>query len=358
MPPACLTLLVSELLWPDPDDREALDLLVCPALAALLARGRFSKRRPQALETVLLEAFGHAAEASRGALRLLGESAVPADAATARWIAADPVHLRLEQRHLILAGGDTLDIAPDEAAALIDALNRYFTDLGVFHAASAERWYLRLAGKNPLQDIDAPPLSAVAGRGVGRVLEEITENREILKILNEIQTFLHAHPVNRRRADKGLASINSLWLWGAGIWPTAPVTPPFDSVWSKEPLTRGLACAARIPASPVPDDAGALLAAAPGARALAVLDELTTTVHYANGTDYRQALAALETHWFAPAWRALTSGAIKRLRLVATTAYGTLRWDAGRADSWRFWRSPRTLMETVQTLAASTGDTA
>ena len=38
--PLRITLLVPELLWPEPEDREAWDGLVCPALATLLARGR------------------------------------------------------------------------------------------------------------------------------------------------------------------------------------------------------------------------------------------------------------------------------------------------------------------------------
>ncbi|MDR2111853.1 MAG: hypothetical protein LBQ62_01930, partial [Candidatus Accumulibacter sp.] len=210
MPLIRLTLLVPELFWPDPEDRETLDDLACPALAALFARGRFSRRPPRAPETVLAELSGQAADVSLGALRRHGEAGIPADAEAARWIAADPVHLRFHQDRLILADASTLTISPEEAAALVDALNGYFAALGVFHAASAERWYLRLAAgqeegaEGALARLDAPPLSAVAGRGVERQLTALAEDRAMLKLLNEIQTFLHAHPVNRRREDNGL----------------------------------------------------------------------------------------------------------------------------------------------------------
>ncbi|GHU18826.1 hypothetical protein FACS189475_04940 [Betaproteobacteria bacterium] len=366
MPLDCLTLLVPELLWPEPEDHEALDRLECPGLTRLLARGRFSRAERQSVEAALMGLFGyvaagvtHTAHTACGAFRLRGEpvSEVPAEAATARWIIADPVHLRFNRDRLLLAGGAALNIAPEEAAALVDGLNHYFADLGVFHTACAERWYLRLAdgvdeyARHALERLDAPPLSAVAGRSVEHVLEEIIEEREIRKLLNEIQTFLHAHPVNRRREESNLATINSLWLWGGGTPPPTSPSTDFDSAWSNDPLTRGLALAANLPARALPESADALFAnPPPGTRPLVVLGDLAEPVCYENSADYRQSLAALETRWFAPVWRALATGAIGRLRLVAPTTYGTLSWEASRSAPWCFWRRPQTLAETVAAL--------
>jgi hypothetical protein len=179
------------------------------------------------------------------------------------------------------------------------------------------------------------------------------ESSEIRKLLNEIQVFLHAHPVNRRREENNRALINSLWLWGGGTLPTVPAATNFDGSWSKDPLARGLARAADIPAHHLPESADALLAdARSGTRPLVVLDDLTGPVCYENCADYRQTLATLETCWFAPAWRALAAGAIKRLRLAAPTAYGTLSWDGDRFVPWRFWRRPQTLSETAKALVS------
>ncbi|MDR1935772.1 MAG: hypothetical protein LBS49_09405 [Candidatus Accumulibacter sp.] len=363
MPLACLTLLVPELLWPEPEDREALDPLACPALAALLARGRFSRRPPRALESVLVELSGQAAGVSCGALRRRGEAGVAGDDATARWIAADPVNLRFHQQRLLLSDAATLAIAPEEAAALVDALNGYFAGLGVFHAASAERWYLRLAADKEnegneavgaLERLDAPPLSAIAGRGVERWLGELSGEREAFKLLNEIQTFLHAQPLNRRREKEGRPLVNSLWLWGGGTPPAASVAASFDAAWSDDPLAVGLARAAGAPAYPAPGGMANLLAqAASATRPLAVLEDLGEAVRREDGEAYRQSVAALEARWFAPAWRALARGVIGGLRLLAPTAYGVLRWDAGRAAPWRFWRRPQTLAATARALAAS-----
>ncbi|MDR2450817.1 MAG: hypothetical protein LBE85_03390, partial [Candidatus Accumulibacter sp.] len=223
--PDCLTLFVPELFRTGLENRAARDWPACPALAAWLARGRFAARAAQAPEAVLAEMFGHAAEVALGEIRLRGESGPLGDAGPARCVAADPVHLAVARERLILVEGAALAILPEEVAALVDALNRHFADLGVFHAAGAGRWYLRPAAsrgervRQALARRAAPPLSAVAGRGVEQVLREIIEERELRHLYNEMQTLLHAQPVNRRRGEGGRATINSLWLWGAGTPP-------------------------------------------------------------------------------------------------------------------------------------------
>lgn len=354
MPFDHLTLLVPELLWPEPEDREALGSLECPALTTLLARSRFSRRPPQSPEDALTVLFGRAASASLGAFRAHGEAERPLDVGDASWIAADPVHLRFHQEHLILADGGTLAIAEDEAATLVEELNRHFSDLGSFHVAAVDRWYLRLAGESVLTRFDAPPLSAVAGRSVTRLLPEIMEDREVRKLLNELQTFLHAHPVNLRREERGAATVNSLWLWGAGRLPQR-IEADFDGVWSGNPLARGLARAAGVPIHAAPADAAAFLVhAAPDTKHLVVLEDLIGPVHYENGEAYRQGVAGLEMRWFAPLREALAAGKLKHLRLVAPTAYGTLAWESRRTDQWRLWRRPRPLAEIAKSLVKET----
>lgn len=354
MPLDHLTLLVPELLWPEPEDREALDRLDCPALATLLARSRLARRPPQSLEATLADLFGHAHSAPHApyaVFRRLGEPGDPAGIDNACWIAADPVHLRFHQERLILADGATLAIAQEEAGILAEDLNRHFADIGTFHATTTERWYLRLTEGTALRRFAAPPLSAVAGRSVERLLPDIMEDREVRGLLNEMQTLLHAHPVNQRREERGLMPVNSLWLWGAGSLPPR-VEAEFDGVWSANPLALGLARAAGVSAHPVPVEAARLLdQATPDTRQLVLLEDLTAPVHYQNGEAYRDAIAALDAHWFAPLQKALASGKLKHLRLVAPTAYGLLTWESSRAAQWRFWQRAQPLAEIAKTLA-------
>jgi hypothetical protein len=187
------------------------------------------------------------------------------------------------------------------------------------------------------------------------------ENMKILNLLNEIQSFLHTSPVNRRREENGRKPINSLWFWGSGTPATAKtIAPEFDLVLGADTLARGLARAAGLPTRPLPEDADTLLAdVAPGTRTLLVFDQPEKTMRHENDADYRQTLTALETRWFAPVWRALADGRVGRLRLVAPNVrMKTLVRDADRAATWRFWRRPRTLAETARTLAVSAGETA
>ncbi|RDE51478.1 MAG: hypothetical protein DVS81_06025 [Candidatus Accumulibacter meliphilus] len=351
-----LTLVVPELVWPEPDDRATFDALVCPGLNTLIARCRLQRRAPQSFEASLGDAFGLNGSVPWAAFRVLGESqAPPAAGADPCWLCADPVHLRLHQEKLILADGSSLDISLDEARELIAELNRQFADVGTFHVATADRWYLQLAGETNLGHFDVPPLSVVAGRKLGRQLPETPEARHLRQLLNEVQMVLYGQPANEKREEAGRSTINSLWLWGAGAQAAANSSADagnFAGIWGADVLACGLGRAYGIPTQPLPADLGALLAQTPaGSRQLVILDTLQRPVQYEDADAYGKELARLDKHWFAPLQKALASGRIKRLRLEAATAYAALAWESGRGEQWQLWRRPQPLAATAQALA-------
>jgi hypothetical protein len=189
------------------------------------------------------------------------------------------------------------------------------------------------AGQTDLGRFEVPPLSVVAGRSVVRQLPETAEARWLRRLLNEAQMVLHEHPANRQREDAGRATINSLWLWGAGV-PAAPHRRGADS-----PASGAISCWPRPRARFRRPGAGAarrrhaLLAQAPaGSRQLLVLDALQR-VQYEDGDAYRKQLLALDARWFAPLQQALAGGRIKRLRLEALDGLRMLAWESGRASS-------------------------
>lgn len=347
-----LTFHVPELIWPEPDDRDTFHALACPALNTLLARSRLTQRAPQSLEATLTDAFGLPEGAPYGALRLLGESAAPAGlAADACWMCADPVHLRFQQNQLILADSGSFDIELDEAQAIAGELNRHFSDVGRFHVAAADRWYLQLAATSNLGEFNVPPLSAIAGRRVEQQLPSTPQTSNLRRLLNEAQMVLHGHPANALRESAGRLPINSLWLWGAGALP-ARMDRNFTAVWSGNPLALGLGRTAGVPAQAVPHDAATLLAdRTPGGHHLLVLDELLGPVQYQDGEAYRATLLALEERWFAPLQKALAGGKLKRLRIEASTAYGALAWESGCGDQWKLWRRTQPLASVALQLA-------
>jgi hypothetical protein len=350
-----LTLLIPELIWPEPDDCDTLDALVCRALSTLIARSHYTRRAPQSLEATLTDAFGLPEGAPYAAFRLLGEPTLSTNSGSdAAWICADPVHLRFHQERLILADSTHFGIELDEAHAICDTFNSQFSDLGKFHVAAAERWYLQSVNANDVGNFDVPPLSVIAGRRVDRQLPATSQTLWLRKLLNEAQMVLHDHPVNVARENAGRMPINSLWFWGAGHLP--PCTEGhFDGVWSTYPLAVGLGRAAGVPSHAVPPYAAALFAnITSGSRHLILLEDLLGAVQYQNSDAYRRGLHTLETRWFEPLRQALASGKLKQLRLETSTAYGTLSWKSNPVDQWKLWRRTQSLSSLAQNLAKAT----
>jgi hypothetical protein len=203
--------------------------------------------------------------------------------------------------------------------------------------------------KPDLGHFDVPPLSVVAGRKLDRQLPETPRGAPSAATAQRGANG----PLRTagQRAPRGgrPATINSLWLWGAGVRPAANTSASasnFAGVWGEDVLTCGLGRAYGIPTQPLPDDLGGLLAQAPaGSRQLLVLDTLQRPVQYEDADAYASELARLDRRWFAPLQKALASGRIKQLRLEASTAYAT----AGLG------KRPRRAVATVASPAAAGG---
>jgi len=334
-----LTLLVPELIWPEPADQFTLGKLDAPGLEWLLARARLERQPRRPFETVLVDSFKLAATPF-GPLRLLGEGSDEARAG--HWLCADPVHLRFHHERIILADAGAFDLADDEAQSIVAALNAEFADIGQFHVADARRWYLKL---NVAVDHPVEPISAVAGR---RVDGELAGSAlPLTRWLNEVQMFLHGHPVNERRQSTGQPVINSLWLWGGGTLPAA-AAPEFSAVFSDNPLAAGLARAAGIALHGRPDDLATVLVNG-GDRPLVVLDQLLARVLYEDSDGWRREFEQLDSSWFAPLKKAL-GGKVDRISLLAPTVYGELCYTLTAGDRWKVWKGGKPIAETAKEL--------
>lgn len=338
--PVHLTLLVPELIWPEPADQFTLGKLAAPGLEWLLAHARLEQRPRRPFESVLADCFALAA-APFGPLRLLGEAGATVSAG--HWLCADPVHLRFHQERIILADAGAFELDNDEAQDLTAALNAEFADIGQFHVATARRWYLRL---NVAVDHPVQPISTVAGR---RVDGELTGSAlPLTRWLNEVQMFLHGHPVNEARAACGKPVVNSLWLWGGGTLP-APQSATYSSVWSDNPLAAGLAAVCATPLLQRPASLNEILPAA-GDRPLVVLDQLLPRILYEDSEGWRDAFAALENDWFSPLKNTLGKR-VDRITLIAPTIYGELHYTLTGNDRWKFWKKAQALPAIANRLA-------
>lgn len=351
MPAPRCTLFVPQLLWPEPADADAFGQLSLPGLERLLARASFTRLPQKPWEEALALCFGLDAGAPFGDFRLAGEAERPPSAA-GHWVCADPVHLKFHQERIVLSDTAGFPLSLAEARQLVDALNAEFGDIGTFHAAHPQRWYLRLHAPAAY---DTAPLSAVAGRTLAGALPKSPASAPLRRWLNEIQMFLHGHPVNVARAETGLPAVNGVWVWGAVDPAKSPLpqfadfAPHFSAVLGAEPLAEGIAHAAGVPAHPKPASLAKLLdRATASGHYFIVLDDLLAPALYEDAAAWREALNALEQAWFRPLAFHSTSLAVT---LMAPTIYGLLRWERHGLDPWKFWRRPRTLGELAQGLA-------
>jgi hypothetical protein len=284
---------------------------------------------------------------------VLGEGRGPA-AGDACWLCADPVHLRLHQERLILADGGEPRASTARGAGHRRRTQSAVSDAGTFHVASPDRWYLQLAGNTELGRFDVLPLSTVAGRSVGRQLPETAEARWLRRLLNEAQMVLHQHPANREREDAGRSTINSLWLWGAGVLPTAGAQD-FTGVWSDHPLARGWGALSGTGAGAARRCRVPSWRRQPGAASNWSFSMRCSRRAVRGRRRLPRALLELEAALVCAAAEGARRRPDRRLRLEAPTAYAALAWESDARDQWRLWRRPQPLAATAQRLAR--GDT-
>src|SRR6266508_67508 len=249
------------------------------------------------------------------------------------WMRADPVHLQVGRDSLVLADSAAFEVSRAESEALVEALNRHFGQTMLVYPLRPARWYVRL-DKAP--DMQTTPAAAARGAAIDEKLPAGPDAMRFHALMNEAQMLLHEHPVNAGREARGDLSLNSIWFWGGGVIEAAKARP-FSAVVGDDPLARGLALAAGIPARALPRDAGSMLASlADEGVALVVLDALREA-------QLRERRTALERDWFLPLLAALKSSRIGMLTLHLAGENRLLQVETVRSDLRYFWRLRRPL---------------
>lgn len=326
-----LTLLLPGLLLPRQVLRDTAYDLHLPALAMILGRGQRQWLPAASAHDWVATACGWNQGLPAAPLRLLAAGGQPGEHT---WLCLDPVHLRLEENRLLVDDPARLDLSADEDAALRQAVAPLLAAQGELTAgASPGCWHLRLAGPAPLH----PALPEAVGRATDPAQPGGEQGAHWRRLLAEIQTVLHAHPVNRRREESGRPTVNSLWPWGGGRL-GATANRPFDALLAGDPVLRGLAA-----------HLGMALAAAefdpvPG-RVLAHADSLARPAQELDALAWRDALEQIERQWLTPALAAVRDGRCRSLRLVATGDERCLDVTLGRHHLWRLWRRPSALTQ-------------
>lgn len=239
------------------------------------------------------------------------------DAAGATWLRADPVHVVPDINGArMLAHGEALQLATQDASALLPDLKPLFGDCGfLLDAPTPSRWYLRLPKEARLPEFAEP--RDVLGDDIFEHLPDGDVGRRWRALLSDAQVVLHNHPWNVARVATGRPPVNSLWFWGAGSLPDH-VESPYSEVHASDPMLAALAHAAGVLSTEPPVLDGSV-------------DAVLHDLHEA-GTG-----PELVARWLSPVIAAVRQG---RLASATLDFADGERLVLTPSQRWRFWRRP------------------
>lgn len=252
-------------------------------------------------------------------------------AAEGHWFMVHPVHIQMARTHLSMADPRQLALADDDARALFDTARPYFEEPGKeLRYGDATTWFLRADDWAGLQT--ASPDNA-SGMNLSDWMPAGAHALALRKLQNEIQMLWHEHPVNLARQTRGLAPVNSFWLWGgADASAVAPAT-----ALAVIDAGHGLGALGQ-PA--LRDAALATLLEQGGARPAALHAQLIEAAIAADWGRWLQQMQQLEQDWFAPLLAALKDGRLASVTLLLSDRGQSASFTSTRNAQRKFWRKP------------------
>jgi len=164
-----------------------------------------------------------------------------------------PVHLHATRDHLILMGQNQIDLTQSESAELLKAALPFIEE--DFQSAillQGQHYWFVPAG--PFTNLESYSIDQAYGRNIDWWMPRDTNEEGIAKrwrkLQNEIQMLWHIDPVNEEREQRGMPSINSLWISGIGKLSDVQAPPAVQQsryLYGSHPLLAGLAKLLNIP---------------------------------------------------------------------------------------------------------------
>lgn len=331
-----LHLLIPGLFWPETNRTETYSDLSLPSLEKILAKSHATEHHPQAVEEWLCQAFSVPKQQDWpvAPIMLHIDGTDEDRAQNEYWLRADPVHLRIENNHILLADSQVFTISLKESLQFAEILNQYFNKNDIFFLPlQPDRWYIRLAKVPGLQ---TRLLSEIAGKNINNLLSVGEDSPIWHGIFNEIQMLLHEHQLNQERAARGELAINSIWFWGGGVMPRI-MRSAYNQVWSDNTFAHALAVASGVTHCPLPQGATVWQQAVEPDNHLVILDTLWGKALYRNIYEWRKCLCALEHDWFTPLLEAVKQGKITQLTITALNDHHMKNFVMTQRSSWKFW---------------------
>jgi hypothetical protein len=264
-----------------------------------------------------------------------------AAASRAVWLAT-PLHLTAGLTSVHFDRRSILRLARAESEALAVSFRDTFRGSGfeLHPLASGELLLCGPAGSAPSRTTEPARMLLTS---IDEALAVGAGAAALRRLGAEIEMWLHAHPINAQRADRGAPVIATLWLWGGGAPALAPPIPAralLDVAFGSDAYVQGLWRLAGGETRPMPVDFSAVVREARAQRALSVV-EVAELLQSEPSWGLADALAQIDRRLVSPALDALHRGELERLALLANDRCLAVR----AADRWRLWRRKRTALE-------------
>jgi hypothetical protein len=300
-----------------------------PRLNRLLGQATPRANRDYTIDAILRSALELPAADAPAALPI-AQAFADDDAQPGRLMLVEAIHLQADLHSAI-----AVPIPPnaenlEHIDIIINDLRDLFNVDFDITAIALGRYLLRLRAFEPPTHYPHP--LSVLGKSINPFIEQSRAVLPWYQLLNEIQMFMHQHPLNQQRLQQGQPSINSLWAWGAGAPPALARRPAW---FCDDPLLNRFATSAGLRVEPC---------AGVGARgtldAAVIVDlRLLQLLKGGLGGGFEQLLLDIERNLLAPVFAALAG---RPATLLLRAGY---RFDFELKPSARlkFWRRPGSL---------------
>jgi len=127
------------------------------------------------------------------------------------WLRADPIMLTVGHNGLFCRGNRVLALSEEERTALQSIVNNHYSEQSIeLILCDAKQGFVKLIRK---PESSFTPLSGVIGNEISQSLPVGSDAAYWHGVLTDLQMLLHNCDVNLQRQEKGLPTINGLWLW-------------------------------------------------------------------------------------------------------------------------------------------------
>jgi hypothetical protein len=251
------------------------------------------------------------------------------DPGTGSWFIINPSHVEIARSHLMMHDVRQLRLDDAHARLLFTTAKPVFDDLGkTLIYGDAQTWFMAAGDWASLQTTS--PDTAV-GQNLTDFLPTGASAVEFRKLQNEVQMLWFEHPVNVEREAKGLAAVNSFWLWGlAQGAPTDSARP----LMAASGVPSWLAALASCPAPSLPDPFSGK-----GADSILVRGDLCRAAIAGDWAAWLGLMQRFEESLFAPTLAGLQNGRKARVRLILGNRSGHKQFVTTKLAQQAFWRA-------------------